>query len=69
MRNMNKKSESVRCEITKEFVRWTVRSALRSRAPIKSEGDVNEVLDHVESDFCDLFDQSRGPIDVKEFEH
>ena len=68
MREMNSRSECVRLKITRQYAKWTVLSALRSGAPIKSRVDVNAVLDHLECDLPSLFDLSRGPIDEKEFE-
>ena len=55
-------------EITREFARWTVLSALRSGAPVKKRTSVYEILDYINDDLEELFDRKRGPISPEQFD-
>ena len=56
----------VRRDIIETYAKWTVLSALRSGAPIKSRRDVYSVLRDI--DFAPLFAKDLGPINRTTFD-
>jgi hypothetical protein len=55
-----------RKQILKSYAEWTVLSALRSGAPIKSKKNVYPLINKI--NFTEVLDRSKGPITHDQFE-